>query len=66
MAKNWIGKARARMERKGTVGALHRDLGVPQGDKIPAGKLTAAASRAERSGNTQLARRVNFARNVKK
>lgn len=65
MAK-WIQKARAKMEKKGTVGALHRDLGVPEGEKIPAGKLAAAASRAERTGNTRLARRVNFARNVKK
>jgi hypothetical protein len=37
MAKNWI---------KGAIkhpGALHRDLGVPEGQKIPAAKLAAAA-----------------------
>ena len=38
MAKNWI---------KGAIkhpGALHRELGVPQGQKIPAAKLKAAAN----------------------
>jgi len=37
MAKNWI---------KGAIkkpGQLHRDLGVPQGEKIPASKIDAAA-----------------------
>jgi hypothetical protein len=63
---NWIGKARAKMEKKGTVGALHRQLGVPSGEKIPAGKLAAAKSRAGKTGNTQLARRVQFAENVRK
>lgn len=61
----WIGKARASMERKGTVGALHRQLGVAEGKKIPTKKLAAAASRAKRTGNTKLARRVQFAENVR-
>ena len=65
MAK-WIGKARDKMEKKGTVGALHRDLGVPLGQKIPASKLAGAKSRADRAGNTKLARRVQFAENVRK
>jgi hypothetical protein len=37
MAKQWI---------KGAIkkpGQLHKDLGVPQGEKIPPGKLEAAA-----------------------
>ena len=66
MAEKWIQGAREKMERKGTVGALHRSLGVPEGEKIPASKLAAAASRARTTGNTKLARRVAFARNVKK
>ena len=31
-------------------GQLHRDLGVPQGEKIPASKLTAAAKRPGKVG----------------
>lgn len=61
---NWIGKARDKMEKKGTVGALHRQFGVPEGEKIPVSKLSAAASRAKKTGNAQLAKRVNFARNA--
>jgi hypothetical protein len=37
MAKNWIAGAIKR------PGALHRALGVPEGKKIPAGKVAAAA-----------------------
>jgi hypothetical protein len=37
MAKNWIAGAIKR------PGQLHRDLGVPQGQKLPPGKLEAAA-----------------------
>ena len=39
MAKKWI---------KGAIkhpGALHRELGVPQGKKIPASKVNAAAKK---------------------
>ena len=44
MAKNWI---------KGAIkhpGALHRALGVPEGEKIPAGKLAAAKEKGGRVG----------------
>jgi len=37
MAKNWMAGAVKK------PGALHRQLGVPQGKKIPASKLAAAA-----------------------
>lgn len=37
MAGNWIAGA------IGKPGALHEDLGIPQGQKIPAGRLAAAA-----------------------
>lgn len=37
MTKNWIAGATK------NKGALHRALGVPQGQKIPAGKIAAAA-----------------------
>jgi hypothetical protein len=66
MAKQWIQKARDRMEKKGTVGSLHRALGVPQGQKIPAAKMAAGRARANRTGNTALQKKLQFAANVKK
>lgn len=51
---NWISKAISK------PGALHRQLGVPQGKKIPAGKLTAAAKK----GGT-LGRRARLAKTLK-
>ena len=55
MAKNWI---------KGAIkhpGALHADLGVPQGQKIPAGKLAAAAKRPGK-----VSQRARLAKTLKK
>lgn len=51
MAKHWI---------QGAIkhpGALHRELGVPQGEKIPAKKLASA----KHSSNPTLRRRANLA-----
>ena len=42
-------------------GALHRDLGVPQGDKIPAKKI----EKATHSDNETLRKRAQFAENAK-
>jgi hypothetical protein len=42
-------------------GQLHRDLGVPQGEKIPAAKLDAAAQRGGKVGQ-----RARFAKTLKK
>jgi len=53
--KNWI---------KGAIkhpGALHRTLGVPEGQKIPAGKLEAASH----SENPTTRRRANLAKTLK-
>ncbi len=52
--KNWIAGA------IGKPGALHRQLGVPQGQTIPAGKLAAAA----KAGGT-LGRRARLAQTLK-
>ena len=41
-------------------GALHRDLGVPQGQKIPAGKMAAAAKKPGKVGQ-----RARFAETLK-
>lgn len=53
--KNWI---------KGAIkkpGQLHRDLGVPQGQKIPPSKIAAAAKRPGKVGQ-----RARFAQSLKK
>ena len=44
MAKNFIKKAIKK------PGQLHRDLGVPQGKKIPAAKIAAAAKKGGKVG----------------
>lgn len=51
---NWIQKAIKK------PGALHRQMGVPQGQKIPSGKLAAAAKK----GGT-LGRRARLAETLK-
>jgi hypothetical protein len=55
MAKNFIQKAIKK------PGQLHKDLGVPQGQKIPAGKLAAAAKKPGKVGQ-----RARFAETLKK
>lgn len=52
---NWIGSAIKH------PGALHRELDVPQGQKIPQGKIAAAAN----SSNPTLAKRARFAEELK-
>jgi hypothetical protein len=55
MMGNWI---------KGAIkkpGALHRALGVPQGEKIPAGKVAAAAKKGGKLG-----RRARLAQTLSK
>ena len=53
--KNWIQSAIKK------PGQLHKDLGVPQGKKIPAGKLAAAAKKPGKVGQ-----RARFAETLKK
>jgi hypothetical protein len=55
MAKDFIDKAIKK------PGQLHKDLGVPQGQKIPAAKLAAAASKGGKVGQ-----RARFAQTLKK
>lgn len=54
MAKHWIAGAIKK------PGALHKQLGIPQGQKIPAKKLAAAANK----GGT-LGRRARLAQTLK-
>ncbi len=62
MAEKWIGKSKAEMQRKGTVGSLHRALGVPQGKKIP----MFAVEKAAHSENPKLRKKAQWAINVRK
>lgn len=52
MAKNWMAGAVKH------PGALHRDLGVPQGEKIPAVKLNSAL----KSKDPTIRKRANLAK----
>lgn len=52
----WIGKAIKH------PGALHKQLGVPEGEKIPAKKL----DKASHSSNPTLQKRANLAKTLKK
>lgn len=54
--RNWIAGA------IGKPGALHKEMGVPQGKKIPAAKLNSAAKK----GNTKMAKRARLAITLKK
>jgi hypothetical protein len=55
MAKKFIQKAIKK------PGALHKQLGIPQGKKIPAAKLAAAAKKGGKLGQ-----RARFAQTLKK
>lgn len=55
MAEKWIQKMHMKK------GALHKQLGVPEGEKIPAKKLKAA----EKKGGT-VAKRAHLAETLKK
>lgn len=54
----WIDEA---MSRPGAKGGLHRSLGVPQGQKIPAAKLAAALH----SSNPKTRKQAQMAKNMK-
>lgn len=56
MAKKWIQAAHIKK------GALHKELGVPEGKKIPASKL----QKAEHSKNPKLRKRAVLAETLKK
>jgi hypothetical protein len=57
MAGKWISKA----IKPANKGALHRELGVPAGKKIPAKKLAKAA----KSSNPTERKRANLAKTLK-
>lgn len=54
--KKWIAKAIKH------PGKLHRELGVPEGKKIPAKKL----AKAEKSKNPTIRKEANLAKTLKK
>lgn len=47
-------------------GALHSELHVASGKKIPVAELEAKKASAKRTGNTTLEKRVTFALNARK
>ena len=59
MAKNWIKGA---LSKPGSRGALHRELNVPEGQKIPKAKVEKAAH----STNPVLAQRARLAETLGK
>ena len=46
-------------------GALHREMGIPEGKKIPMKDLQHEKRVAEKTGDTTLSKRVNFALNFR-
>lgn len=58
MTEKFIQKA---LSKKGAKGKLHRKLGVPEGEKIPAKKLAKAAH----SKSPTLKKEVAFARTLR-
>ncbi|MGC2661756.1 MAG: hypothetical protein WA324_27680 [Bryobacteraceae bacterium] len=55
MAEKWIQKAKIKK------GALHKEIGIPEGKKIPAKKLAAAAKKGGKLG-----KRARLAETLKK
>ena len=58
----WIGPARDKMERKGTVGSLHKALHVSEGTRIPSKRL----EEARKDAGPALRKKIQFAENVRK
>lgn len=59
MAEKFIQKA---LSKKGSKGKLHRELGVPVGEKIPAKKM----SKAAKSKSPTIRKEVAFAKTLSK
>jgi len=60
MAKNWIAGATK------NKGALHKALGVKQGEKIPAKKMAEAEKKAKKTDNTKLEKQLSLAKTLKR
>jgi hypothetical protein len=58
------GKAKIHIKAKNR-GALHRDMGIPQGQKIPKARIQAKLARDKASGNTKGVKRDTFALNFR-
>ena len=59
MPEKWIQSA---LSKKGSKGKLHRELGVPEGKKIPAKKL----KKAEHSKNPTIKKEAILAETLKR
>ena len=60
MAKNWIAGATK------NKGALHKELGVKPGNKIPVKKMAEAEKKAKKTDNTKLEKQLNLAKTLKR
>ena len=58
--KKWIAATKKKMVKKGTVGALRKQLGAKEGKPIPKAKLRKAA----KSKNPKTRKRAQWALNV--
>lgn len=47
-------------------GALHQEMGIPQGRKLTMGDLMKTKAKAKASGDTKLVKRATFAQNASK
>ena len=71
MAKHkWIQSVARKIEKKGTAGALHKQLGVPEDKPIPVARLEAIKARLGEKENLteadrKLLHRVMFALNAR-
>lgn len=59
MAEKFIQKA---LSKKGSRGKLHRELGVPEGEKIPEKKM----QKASHSKSAKIRKQVAFAKTLEK
>lgn len=62
MAKNIQKKVDFHLKK----GALHKEMGVKSGDKIPVEEMQQELAKAKRTGDVHLERQINFALNARK
>ena len=60
--EKWLQQVQKHMVEKGTKGATHKYLGVPEGEKIPMSKLNEALKRKGLKPTTR--KRLQFAKNM--
>lgn len=64
--KKWMGAARQRMERRGTVGSLSKQDPTPGDKGLSDADLRSLWAKAQRTNDTALKRKILFAANARK